>query len=182
VLPEWFACHHSTVHARIPILRYSEPSLCTKNPSPSYFAESGNLEESFKFEGNFDSLKSMDPAVDFGQQLRRWIQRRQITQKEFAKQVGVSPGYLSDVIRNRRIPRAERWQDWIRVLGLDRHESQHFTRLGILVLLPDAIRPHMQGILDRLAYLEDLVSQGLVSLERVGKEPTRERHRKRDTP
>jgi hypothetical protein len=58
-------------------------------------------------------------------------------------------GYLSHVISGTRPPPVARLDAWIKALGLNEAEREHFLNLASLAWLPPELRPRIEKILTR---------------------------------
>lgn len=84
--------------------------------------------------------------MDFGGFLAERIERARLTRIAFAKAIGSSSGFMTDVIKGRRTPPLDRLDAWADVLGLDGQERTLFLDLAALAHLPDEVRPRFLTI------------------------------------
>lgn len=84
------------------------------------------------------------------------LERAHILRVDFAKKVGTSPGFITDVMKERRTPPIDRIPAWSDVLGLKGSERERFLELAVITHIPTEARPHFLKILQRLDKLEAL--------------------------
>jgi transcriptional regulator with XRE-family HTH domain len=98
----------------------------------------------------------------FCELLRKSLLSRQISITAWARRVGISQGYASNLCTGRRNPALEQIDAWADDLGLTGDARRHFWNAAILCHLPKAAFPRMVELIraDELASAAVLASDG----------------------
>lgn len=73
-------------------------------------------------------LENLDGPLTFGRMIWAIRESEEISQADFAKQLGVAPGHLCDIEKGRRMVSAERAARWARELG---YPEAFFVKLAL---------------------------------------------------
>lgn len=111
--------------------------------------------------------------MDFGGFLAERIERAHLTRIAFAKAIGSSSGFMTDVIKGRRTPPLDRLDTWADVLGVTGAERQQFLLLAGLAHIPDqAVRDmvanqltHLQAEVDHQSVQIAMLTERVTAME-----------------
>lgn len=88
--------------------------------------------------------------MDFPNLLAQLLEKRGLTQREFAMRVGRSQGFISDVLHGRNGP-ADDLERWGEVLGLSGKAKDRFVLVGTLARCPRLIRDYVARLEEEAA-------------------------------
>ena len=82
----------------------------------------------------------------FGDHLVTLVGNAQLTMESFAKQVGLTKGFLSKVRNGKKPPPIDRLESWADALGLRGAARQEFIDLGNLAHAPEHVRTMVERL------------------------------------
>ncbi len=100
----------------------------------------------------------MRPRSRFAHLLSQHLAKRKFTFRGFAEEVGVSAGFVSDLVHERRGP-PDDVEIWGKRLGLEGEGMAEFMLAAGLARSPKTVVDHVQLQADRIAKLEGLLAR-----------------------
>lgn len=92
------------------------------------------------------------PVKRFAEMLQTGLMRKNFNQTEFARLVGCSSGWLSNILYDRHRPPGDlaTLQAWANALGLTNNERQEFIEEALLQHTPEPIEMEYRKMRERL--------------------------------
>lgn len=95
----------------------------------------------------------------FSEVFERALDKAGFKQLGFARKVGTSQGFVSEILRGNRTPPLDRIEKWAEALGLKSEERVEFIRHAHLAHCPDTIRDDYLRLRARVDKLERRVAE-----------------------